>query len=122
MEKYKLEAEKIIESYINSNYGKVGDSKTYEILFRAIKVFNDNLVLFKVEIKDDETRQWIINTMLYFAAMSLLNAKDENIAMVKAIKDEDIKGSIEPYLQNEKDAFFVRVGAMWMRDEILKRL
>ena len=74
------------------------------------------------QIRDIGTRQVVVRAMHYFAALAVSEAKDENIAMVKAIKNEDIKGSIEPYLQNEKDAFFVRVGAMWMRDEILKRL
>ena len=75
-----------------------------------------------IQIKDWKTREAIIATMYQFAALAVLEAKDENIAMVKAIKDEDIKGSIEPYLKNENNAFFVRVGAIWMRDEILKKL
>lgn len=76
-----------------------------------------------IQIKDWKTREAIIATMCQFAALAVSEAKNENIAaIVKAITDEDIKGSIEPYLQNGKDAFLVRVGAMWMRDEILKKL
>lgn len=76
-----------------------------------------------IQIKDWKTREAIIATMYQFAALAVSEAKNENIAAsVKAITDEHIKGSIEPYLQNEKDAFFIRVGAMWMRDEILKKI
>ena len=75
-----------------------------------------------IQIKDWKTREAIIATMYQFAALAVSEAKYEDITMLKAIKNEDIKGSIEPYLQNEKDAFFVMVGAMWMRDEILKKL
>ena len=76
-----------------------------------------------IQIKDWKTREAIIATMYQFAALALSESKNENIAaIVKAITDEHIKVSIEPYLQNEKDAFLVRVGAMWMRDEILKKV
>lgn len=90
---------------------------------QAEQVLNSYLQSNNAQITDINTHQVVVRAMHYFAALAVSEAKDENIsAIVKAITDEDIKGSIEPYLQNEKDAFFVRVGAMWMRDEILKRL
>ena len=89
---------------------------------QAEQLLNSCLEANYAQIRDLKTHQVVINAMHLFAASALSETKDENIAMIKAIKDEDIKGSIEPYLKNETSAFFVMVGAIWMRDEILKKL
>ena len=74
------------------------------------------------QIRDIGTTQIVINAMLYFAALALSEAKDENIAAIKDIKDEDIELHTYLYLGNGDTSTYFNAGAKWMRDKIIELL
>lgn len=90
-----LQAEQVLKKYLQNNYA---------------------------QIRDIGTTQIVINAMLYFAALAVSEAKDENIAMIKAINDEQLKEIIEPYLADGQESEYVLAGAKWMQDKIIELL
>ena len=90
-----LQAEQVLKKYLENNYA---------------------------QIRDIGTRQVVINAMLYFAALALSETKDENIAVIKDIKDEDIELHTYLYLGNGDTSAYFNAGAKWMRDKIIELL
>lgn len=90
-----LQAEQVLKRYLENNYA---------------------------QIRDIGTRQVVINAMLYFAALAVSEAKDEDMTTLKAIKDKDITLHTEAYLGQGDASTYFAAGARWMRDKIIKLL
>lgn len=86
---------------------------------QAEQVLNSYLQSNNAQIRDINTHQVVVRAMHYFAALALSEAKDENIAMIKAIKDEDIELHTEAYLGEGDASTYFMAGARWMRDHVL---
>lgn len=89
---------------------------------QAEQVLNSYLQSNNAQIRDINTHQVVVRAMHYFAALALSEAKDENIAMIKAIKDEDIELHTYLYLGNGDTSTYFNAGAKWMRDKIIELL
>ena len=89
---------------------------------QAEQVLNSYLQSNNAQIRDINTHQVVVRAMHYFAALALSEAKDENMAMIKAIKDEDIELHTYLYLGNGDTSTYFNAGAKWMRDKIIELL
>lgn len=89
---------------------------------QAEQILNSYLQSNNAQIRDINTHQVVVRAMHYFAALALSEAKDENIAMIKAIKDEDIELHTYLYLGNGDTSTYFNAGAKWMRDKIIELL
>ena len=89
---------------------------------QAEQVLNSYLQSNNAQIRDINTHQVVVRAMHYFAALALSEAKDENIAAIKDIKDEDIELHTYLYLGNGDTSTYFNAGAKWMRDKIIELL
>lgn len=74
------------------------------------------------QITDINTYQAVIRAMDLYAASAVSEAKDEDISMIKGIKDKDIALHTEAYLGEGDASVYFKAGALWMRDKILEML
>ena len=89
---------------------------------QAEQVLNSYLQSNNAQIRDINTHQVVVRAMHYFAALAVSEAKDENIAAIKDIKDEDIELHTYLYLGNGDTSTYFNAGAKWMRDKIIELL
>ena len=89
---------------------------------QAEQVLNSYLQSNNAQIRDINTHQVVVRAMHYFAALAISEAKNENIAAIKDIKDEDIELHTYLYLGNGDTSTYFNAGAKWMRDKIIELL